>query len=238
MRNTIFFILIVSTFISAVSAVEIKILPDTNLSVSMQEKEALIKNFLERHIKISNEDAIKYIKENRILSDKFIEKYRKVPKQLLIPLRLQLEENLANLYVKKKQKQLIINDEILESYYKTHPKQFVTDTKISFIAYKFKDFDSALEFYKNNNLLQNTLLDKKSLVLSKSQIDPYIAPLFDNIKEKEKTPPIFYGGSYVVFEIKKVEPPRRLSFEESKNKIRDILLQKTFLRTKKELLAQ
>lgn len=235
MRNITFFILIVSTFLFAI---EIKILPDTNLSISSQEKKTVIKNFLEKHIKISNNDAVKYIKNNRILSNKFIEKYHKIPKELLIPLRLQIEENLANLYVQKKQKQLIINDEILESYYKTHPKQFITDTKISFIAYKFRNFDSALEFYKNNRLLHNMLLDKKSLTLSKSQINPYIAPLFNDIKEEEKTPPIFYGGSYVVFEIKKVEPPRRLSFQESRNKIRDILLQKTFVRTKKELLAQ
>ncbi len=234
-KNIIFFILIISTVLSAV---EIKVLPDTNVSINSNEEKEVIEMFLRKHIKISQEDARNFIKNNRILSNKFIREYHFIPKYLLIPLRLQIEEKLANLYVKKKQEQLIINDEILESYYKTHPKQFVTDTKISFIAYKFKNFDNALRFYKNNYLSQNILSTKQSLILSKSQINPYIAPLFENIKEGEKTPPIFYGGSYVVFEIRKVEPSRHLSFKESKNKIRDILLQKTFVATKKELLAR
>ena len=218
---------------------EIKILPDKNLTINNQEIEYIIKNFLQKkYIKINKKVAQKYIKDNRILSDKFLKEYT-IPQDLVISLRLNLEENLANLYVKKKQKNMRISEEILKSYYKTHPKLFQKDQNIHFTAYKFKSFEDALKFYQTHKIAsKNALIEKKDVVLKKSQIHPLIAPLFDKIRENETTPPVFYGNAYIVFEIKRKEPQKPLSFEESKEKIRSILLQKIFLRTKKELVEK
>lgn len=230
MKKIIYFSLIVSIL----SAVEIKILPDKNISVSSKEMEATIEYFLQKHIKISKKDAEHYIRDNRILSNKFINEYQ-IPEDLALSLRLKTEEKLANLYVKKKQNNIKIDNDVIESYYKTHPENFIEDKKIEFIAYKFKNFNSALAFYQKNKIPDDGY-EKEDITLPQKQINPLIAPLFEKTKEGEKTPPVFYGGNYVVFKIKKIEPSRRLNLQESKEKIKNILLQKIFLRTKKELL--
>ena len=227
---------LISLIISTLWAVKIEIVPDNNFSVLEEEIQNTIKKFLqERYIKIDRKVAEKIIKENRILSNNFIEEYS-IPQDLIISFRLSLEENLANLYVKKKQKNIKINKEMLESYYKTHPKLFQEDQKIHFTAYKFKSFKDALKFYQTHKIVSNALIEKKDVILKKSKINPVIVSLFEKVKEGEITPPVFYKRYYVVFKVKTIEPSKQLSFEESKEKIRNILLQKIFLRTKKELL--
>ncbi|WP_201340479.1 MULTISPECIES: peptidyl-prolyl cis-trans isomerase [unclassified Nitratiruptor] len=149
---------------------------------------------------------------------------------------MKAEKELATLFVKKNQEKIKIDQDVLESYYKTHSKEFVQEEKIHFTAYKFSDFEKALKFYRANG--KEKAGDTVDITLPKSQINPLIASLFDKAKVGELTPPVFYGGNYVVFKINKIEPTKKLSLEESRPKIKKVLLQKIFPQIKKKLIEQ
>jgi len=227
------YILILTFTTSALFSIQIGIKSDRNISITNQEIQQTIQNMLKRNIKIDKKNAKEYIENNRILANQFIKANKKVPKEKLIDIKLLLEEQLAKEYVKNYQKNRIkIDHETIESYYKTHPDQFIKPKEVEFTAYKFPTFQEALNFYQKNEKNKKGIKVKTSI----KGLDPMLQNIIDKTKKHEKTPPIFYNGSFIVFEIDKISPPKKLSLEESRNRIKNILYEKVFFRTRKELV--
>jgi len=227
-------ILLFFVIISALYSVEIQVNPEKNISfISPKEISFIKEKFLKQHLKISTEDARTYLKDNRILANMFLQEYS-IPKEDYLKWKILIEEELSNLYVRKKEQEKKITDDVIESYYKTHQKDFIEDRKINAVVYRFDDFQKALDFYENKDANMNP--KKEEITLITSQIHPVIAPLFEKVSEGQILPPVFFGRDYIVFRIKKIVPSRTKSLEESKEVIKKILYDKIFIKTKKQII--
>ncbi len=229
---------------SFINAVELKIYPSRDLNISDSEADILIMTtYKNRGIKPTKEAAKKKIYENRVLADAYLKKYN-IPTSLLINKKLEIEEALAKEYIKRFQKNVTIKNNVLKSYYVVHKKEFHRPQTIVYYPIEFDSFDRALQFYfqakKNINIAKEYTKQHeiKKYKVPKERIFLPIRKMFDNVKTSSILPPIYLGDSYVVFYVSHVLPGKELTFDEAKDKIRKILLRKSFNQTRNELLEE
>ena len=222
-------------------AIQIEIFPDKDSkNVSSEEISTLISNMASKGIVIDKQNAKKYILENRLLANTFLKQHKKVPKNILTNEKLHFEKTLADAYIKEYQRKIRLSDDVLKSYYLTHKKDFFTIRKISFVPFYFDNFDKANDFYQKNKKNKHLQIPKDHQIfsLTTDRIDPLVFEVIEKNKPNKLTPPFFYHGRYVVLYIQQDIPSKQILYKDAKESIRKILLQKTAVRAKKELLKK
>ena len=225
-------------FLSTLSyAIDISLQPSNTKDISSYElnmKKALLRK--KGILRVDETKLKEFLRSNRMLSDRYIKEFNTTNgyKKTLTVHKLQLEEELADLYIQNRLEQTPIDDETLLSYYVSHKEKFAESPKLTFSVYKFKDFQEAYEAYKENKF------DKRDdqITIHYKNIDPSIKEMFKNVKEKDVLPPVFFRDSFVIFVIDKVQPKRDRSFKEVKSAIRNLLLNKIRSDFKKKLIKQ
>ena len=215
-------------------ALEIKIYPSSKIHPT-QEEISILQNMLkQRGVTIKDKKTIKKrIRENRILADTYLQKYG-IPKKLKLRHKLDMEEEIADLFIRKNI-QVKLNDRILRSYYIMHQKRFYAPKRLSLILYEFKNFHQALQAYKAKNF---KTLKSHEITLEINQLSPYIRPFFENLQEGEITPPLYFKGRFIVFKVKKVIPKQLKPFEDVKQEIKRILVDKAYTTYRKQLFQK
>ena len=234
----IVFILLLLLF-QNIAAIEYKIYPDKKVEVTQKDIDAIKKYFIDTlNFYISEEGARKIAYENRILANEYIKS--KLFKKDRAYNKIAIEKLFADNYVKYLQETVSIPESVLKSYYLDHLSQYKKSDKVNLDIYHFKDFDTALHFYKSGTP-QNTNNGKKKSIGWLS-IEKLNKVLRGHIKKGQKgyfLPPLLRDkGVDVVFvkDYKKAEGYK--SFSEVKSEIRKHLYKKTFSNKRKEILQK
>lgn len=217
-------------------ALELTLKQDTNISVSPRDVEWTISNFLIKKMNIEKDDAKRITEDNRRLANEYL-KHHALPEDLKTSILISLEEKLATLYVQSLQEKEPITDTIIESYYKLNQKEFTKEAEFKTTIYSFETFDDALNFYtktketpKKSIIIARdsnvTLFDKSA---SLSSFHPQITQMFKDGKSTDYlTPPFLFMNNFLIVYVENVTPSTLLTLQESKEKIKKILLDKTF----------
>jgi hypothetical protein len=238
------FILLLLSFTFSLLAIDLAIKPDINATVSSIESDQMITNFKKKRMIVDKSDAKTAVLDNRLLANALLkEKSSEIPQELFVDIKLAIEENLAEMYVKKIQETININEDVIASYYYTHQKDF-NNPLLHADLYSFKTFEEASLFYdKSKNDLSKVNLVSQELNVNKteqkielSKISPTIKPLLkDTNTSNYILHPIFFNNQNVVVHVKNIQEGY-YSLEESKEKIKAVLLQKVFSDTRENLL--
>lgn len=227
-------------------AIDVKFNPDKNIEVTSQEIQKTIDRALTKRIRIEKKDAKEVTIENRLLANELL-KNNALSEDIATELKLSLEENLADLFVSKHQENIQINDQVLESYYNTHKKEFQEDQIVHFVIYDIKDFDTAIQLYttfKNSPSDAEAYAKEHNISMSvqNSEISKLSAMLKDALRDYEQknylTPPLFFQKKYFVLYIKDIQQNPNKSFKNHKEYITTMLKQKTFRDTRANLLQK
>jgi len=229
-------ILVTITFFS-LNSLGIEIKRQNIIEPTREELEIMENIFLERGIKTKEKDLKKYLKENKILSNWFVEASNKGKeiKELLEKEKLLLEEKLAKEIVNRNLQKLNIDEEILKSYYITHKKYFLESGKIKVKIERFRNFDQAMEAYASKKSTKN----KGSVItLEEYKIHPIIKDILKKTPKGNLTPPIFFKGKFIIFEIEDKIEPQLKKYEKVKDEIRRILLKKIIKRERERIVEE
>jgi len=139
-------ILLTPIIYSLLFAVEINISTAKDINVTNSQIEQLTLSLKEKRFMIEKESAKKLIYENRLIANDFLEK-NKIPQNLQDKITLFIEDELAKLATQKEQDLYKIDNEIIESYYKTHKNDFQKDRTFEVKSYIFETFNDANDFY-------------------------------------------------------------------------------------------
>lgn len=239
------YILMVLVCASALFALDIQIKPDQNITVSNEDIDWTISSYSAKRMNIERKDAQKVAYDNKLLSNEYL-KIKEIPSDIAKSIQNQLEEKLADMYIKELQEKEIPSD-VIESYYMTHKQDFVKDKNVTLTIFGAQDFDSALGLYsfakdaptkaydyaKDHNITET----KRSFELSKLQ--PQIAQMLKNNKDFGYiTPPFPFFGKYNLFIVEEIAPSRPLTTQEAQEAIKKILLDKKFMGKKIETLKK
>ncbi len=237
------------SFISVLLAVEISILNETVVTEpTSKELDATKASLIKRHIMITDKEAKKLIKENRILAKVYMEKYG-LDDVFKVNMKLEIEKSIANQLIYKIQKDISIDDEILMSYYVANKKKFIKSPMISFEIYKFDRFNEALDIYekykdqskelyaycKDNNISVDSHQNKLNYLSSTMQ---------QMIKYQELEPPFllqpqFFIDHFSLIKVISIEKEGYRPFNDKvKKEIRNFLFTQTFRDKRKEIILE
>lgn len=139
-------VLLTPIIYSLLLAVEINISTTKDTNVTNSQIEQLTLSLKEKRFMIEKESAKKLIYENRLIANNFLEQ-NKIPQSLQDKIILFTEDELTKLATQKEQESFKINNEVIESYYKTHKNDFKKDRTFEVTSYIFETFDEANDFY-------------------------------------------------------------------------------------------
>jgi hypothetical protein len=223
-------------FLSHSLAIDLKIEQDKEISISQNEVDWTIASFKAKRFNIEAKDAKSVTYNNRLLANEYLKKHT-LPEELKLSFSLSMEEKLSKLYLENLQKDITISDDVIESYYKTKKQDFTVVPVLKTLIFTFKNFDDALTLYtyaksnlsdiepyaKQNSL---TMVEKTSPL---EGFHPSIKPILQQYSTANAlTHPFWFENQFIVVYIKEIIPNKQLSFEEAKESIRNILLEKTF----------
>jgi len=228
-------------------AIDLTLASDKNTAASSAEIDQMISLFNKKRMKIEKEDAKKALLDNRILANALIDEKIALPEYILVDIKLAVEESLAELYVKNHQEKMVINDNVIKSYYQTNLKEFAKGKMIDFDAYAFKSTEDALNFYmqakgdlskidthssENNNTKTSRIQEFKTL-------NPAIqSSLLDLQQTNYLTMPIKITSSVYVIHIKNITDGGHYTLQESKERIKSILRESIYAETRNKLLQK
>lgn len=225
-------------------ALDLQVKPEQTISVSSQEIDQTVAKMLGKKVRIEKKDAQTVIYDNKVLANALLKADTLSP-ETLIDLRLSIEETLADLYVKQNQEKVEINNTVLESYYKTNPKEFQEDQLINTIVYNFNDYESASTFYNTfkTNALKSEAYAKEHNITNNAQeieigkISPMVKDALRDFEQKEYlTAPLFFQKKFIIVLIKDIKPNTKKSYLNHVDYITNVLKQKTLLDARKALL--
>lgn len=239
-------IIILALCVIASFGIEIQFKQDSNITISQAEIDQTVALFLAKKMRIDPKDGALVAYDNRLLANAFL-KSNALDETMKRNLLLSIEEQFGTLYVKQRQEQSAISDDVLESYFNTHKEQFTQDNLFKLAVFRTKDFDTALNLYlKTKETPQQAIVVAKDLNISSGENDFYESKLATPIKVMLKdgdtsnylTPPFPFLGDFVVIHVKEIQKGTSSSFKEEKERIKQILLEKRFLDTKLEIIKE
>ncbi len=245
-HSLIMFLMVIFT-ISGYS-IEVQITLDKKIDVSSADIAAM-KYFLKKKYNFiaNNEKGVKkLVKENRALANAYLnsEYFKKKFNKNLFKIKTEMQ--LAENFVKELQREIKIPDKVLKSYYYDHLEDFKESPQVRLVRFSFKNYDDALNFYHNR--LKSDSVDVKDFNgitrdIGYANIDKIREPLKSLIKENGKnyiSPPFIWAKDrydvYYVKETKKSDGYKK--FDQVKNRIKDILYQKTFNKKREEVIKE
>lgn len=232
-------------------AVEINITPDKAINVT-QKDITTYKYYVKRkynYVITDNKGAKKIIKENRILANEFLKKgFLDKEKEYI---KIMIEDYLADRYVQNIQRSIKIPEKVLYSYYLDHKDKFKEGAKVDIVRFSFKIYEDAVDFYNKAKRLHNEEAIKKLATQYKAQVKNYgwrdvnmLKKTFASFIKKDTkgylVPPFILSKNvinvYYIRDYKKGEG--YYPFKKVKEKIRNILYNKTFGHKREEILKQ
>lgn len=228
-------VLFLITFITLqVFCLEITLSPSKRKETTKEEIQIYLNNLQRKGIIIKDKEKVKKrIIEDRILADKYIQN-QTTPSRIIISYKHQLEQELADLYIRKKMEKKISNKEI-KSYYIMHRNQFKEPKKLSLILYDFKDYNEAVKAYQKKNFYG---YKPKKIKISINKIVSYLRPIFYKLKKGDITPPIYFRGKFIIFKVENIENSKIKPLQKVENEIRKILLKKAYTTYRKQVLEK
>ncbi|SMC10168.1 hypothetical protein [Nitratiruptor tergarcus] len=228
-------------------AIDIKISPDKNITVSYQDTKA-IKTFYQEVFKfrLADEGAYKLAEENRILANAYIKRYG-LDNNDIARIKVETELYLANHMVKNIQNSIKLSDKVLYSYYIDHKDQFKGSDKVDLVIFYFKDPEKAVDFYikaKGKTLEEAKKIASKDIVIKEyknldiKKMKPFFQNIIQKYGPKHFLPPIFDEVSSVSYIQDYHKAQKYKKFEDVKEEIRKLLYSKTFLRERNKILLQ
>lgn len=215
-------------------ALDIKVSLSQNSTISELEKTTLINQLRKRNINIRPEQAEKYVRDNRILADKYIKDIGLTDADL-VELKIAYEEKLKDKLIDVKLNDLLLDDDILLSYYKDKKAEFYYKKLIDFDIYRFSNYNDSKEFYEialgNQEKLENFCRDRnitgehQVIELDRLRPELQILLLDDNTTNYYTTPQKFYKD-YLILKVNELKLDGYYSFENVKEDIKKKLKQK------------
>ena len=220
--------------ISPLFALEITIIPSKNKQPTEQEVQIYSNDLQKRGIVIKDKQKIKKrILEDRLLADEYLSKH-KISPTIRISYTHKLERELADLYIQQSMKKRISDKEI-KSYYVMHKDRFTKPKKLILKLYGFKSYEEAAKAYQEKNLQAKKAHNIEFYV---SDIAPYLRPFFENVGKGDITPPLYFKGQFIIFEIRDIVSPQPEPLAKVAKKIEKILFQKAYAEYRKRLLKE
>lgn len=126
----------------------------------------------------------------------------------------------------------IANDEDIKRYYDNNREIFTTSSSINAIEYTSKN-KRLLKAAKNNPMLADNNLQKRSVVLQQSSLNPQLKYVINSTKVQTFTPIFTANKHFVMFYVSEKSGVTSLSFEEVKQRIFNVIMkerEQTFLK--------
>ena len=245
----VFFIVMVGV-VSVVFGVDCDVKASGALSdVKRIEVEAMKKHLKEtmHFIPNSDKDVERIVRENSALADAYLQEHKDKFTHAL--LQIELNEKLAERYVKEVYDATKISDDVLKSYYLEHLEKYRKAPLLKARIVIFASLDKAMKFYEHAASSGGTHPDKIAdanrsgyerivkYVVPVSMARPEIRAVLKKDKAHYYAPPQFYKNRFIVIyvdEIKKQEG--YLPFEKVKANIVHSLKESTMLKKRHELV--
>jgi hypothetical protein len=207
------------------------------------EIDAIKAIYINNNIGIDTNKAKELITENRILAKEYLRSHE-MPEVFKENILLSAEKQLADKMVALIQKDIKIDEEVLNSYYIAHKKDFIHAEIVDICIIQFDSFKEASTFYFQNQNdfknIQQHCLDDNSTTRKTLAIDSLHQSLKEQIlfsdKEELLLTPQFFKDHYSLVYSRVVEYPGYTPFEKVKDEIKYILHQQTFNKRKQEIL--
>ena len=234
-------------------AIEVEVRPDkdTNITISITEKNAL-KDFVKSTMNfvLRDEAAYRLAKENRALANEYL-KQKKLSSYDLARIVEETEMYLATQLVKSIQRKINLSDKVLFSYYMDNKDRFKKSDEADIVLIFFNKYDDAAKFYenvKNRDFSYANQLAKEYNATIKDYGFKKVAELKSPTKEYllqyKKAgvflPPVVLSPNSVsVLYVKEYKVGKGYKdFEDVKEDIRKFLYNKTFLRERNKILKK
>lgn len=241
MKKFFAFLLMMSCSIYVLAA-EIDIATDKTDLITQNDIDAITKLIASRHMRVTSKNAVKILKENKILANAFL-KEKLLTAETKADINVLLNEKLANLMVDNSLEKKPLSDEVLLSYYKDNLVDYYQNKKITFSVYSFDDFNSSLDFYTKykdkvksiKNTEANMSQESQTLLLRNLHPD-LVNLLLDNNTTGYITPPQKFYKKYIILHVKDFIDAGIEKFEAVKDDVKKIVQKKIRYDTKKALL--
>ena len=234
-------------------AVEVEVRPDkdTNITISITEKNAL-KDFVKSTMNfiLRDEGAYKIAKENRALANEYI-KQKKLSSYDFARIKVEIEMYLATRFVKDIQRNIKLSDDVLLSYYKDNKERFKKSDEADIVLIFFNNYDDAAKFYenvRNKDFSYAKQLAKEYNATIKDygfkKVTEFKSPTKEYLLQYKKAgvflPPVVLSPNSVsILYVKGYKVGKGYKdFEDVKEDIRKFLYNKTFLRERNKILKK
>lgn len=119
----------------------------------------------------------------------------------------------------------IANEEDLKIYYENNQNQFSTAKEIEVIQYASKDRNALLSVM-NNPMAASNDVEHSTIVLEQNQLNSQLRYLLNDTNVNQFTPVFTANNKYVSLLVREKRGVETISFEEVKNKIFGVIMQK------------
>lgn len=119
----------------------------------------------------------------------------------------------------------IANEEDLKIYYENNQNQFSTAKEIEVIQYASKDRNALLSVM-NNPMAASNDVEHSTIVLEQNQLNSQLRYLLNDTNVNQFTPVFTANNKYVALLVREKRGVETISFEEVKNKIFGVIMQK------------
>jgi hypothetical protein len=187
------------------------------------------------------------IEDDRTLASAYLSKHS-IPKDVMIEFKLTIEKKLADLYIKKYEESLSLDEDTLKSYYIDHSDEFSNKIMVDVDFFTTDTFAKSLELYeKNRSRPENIYKYATEHNITMSSKEVQIQTLAESVKRnlhplEEKNyllPPLFFVDHYTVMYIKDIRKGVVLPYNEKNGKkIRKYLIEKNHKNLRVQLLKK
>jgi hypothetical protein len=192
----------------------------------------------------SKKDVLKFVNDNEIFANIYLDKYFSKDDKALIEIKV--DEWLAGKLLEKVEKEIIIGDDILKSYYLNHKKDFQYKPFIDITIFKFDNFQSSFDFYttvkdKNLTIAQN-YAENNSIKYSTfkdhlNSVNPALVAALEKDKEKYFLPPFYIASKFDVIYVNIYDSSiKYIPFNQTKRRIKSILFKKIYYKKRAEII--
>ena len=199
----------------------------------------------------SDKDVERIVEENKMLADAFLEEHSKDTLDMAL-ISIELNERLADQFVKELNKKIEIPDDVVKSYYLEHIEKYkkapLVKTKIflfktlpeAMIVFKFStkhDPEKTISFIDTN--ISKEDVKKIKYNVPESLMRPEVKTVLVHGKEHYFTPPQYYKGKYMLVFVDKIEKEQGyIPYDKVKKEILYTLKKQNFLKERQNIIDE
>ncbi len=234
---------IFALFISLqLSAVDVTLSKDTNLSVKPIELEVVKEAYANSSATLHMDKLTKHLYENRVLSNIYLERNTPLSPKESVKIKHLIERTLATKVVQEIEEETRLTPEVIKSYYIAHQKDYQYEPTYDFRYISFKTFEEASDFYlKHKDDVAEILESDHNLTVYRFEKQPKSRVYYTILEHslKHKMPFVLAPQkieNYEVIYVTQRHSPLPVPFAQVKNQIIDILINKEIALKKENIL--